>query len=110
MRPHVFVYGNADEARDPAETEEFGVAIRQIELASGPEVHQHLRTPAKELPPDAKELARTASACGVAEVTVDEAAAFEDGSGGRGFGIDREVRQKPALGVWKGPGDQVKGR
>jgi hypothetical protein len=62
------------------------------------------------LPPEAEEFAGTSSAGGVAVVIVDEVGAFEDRGGGRGFDIDREIRQEAAFGVRKGAGDEVECR
>jgi hypothetical protein len=41
---------------------------------------------------------------------VDERGVFEDGRGGRGFGVDGKVGEEAALGVGEGAGDEVKGR
>ena len=107
---HVFGDGNADEARDSAETEEVCVAAGGFDSASRPHVDEDLGTPAEELPPEGEELARAAGAGRVAEVAVDEIGVFEDGGGWRGFGVDGKVGQQAALGVGKGAGDEVEGR
>ncbi len=41
---------------------------------------------------------------------MDEVGVFEDGCGGRSFGVDGKVGEEAALGVGKGAGDEVEGR
>jgi hypothetical protein len=107
---HVLGQGNTDETGDSAEAKESGVATGGLNPAGGSHVDEYLGTPAEELPPQAEEFAWTSGSGGVAEVAVDEVGVFEDRGCGRGFDVDREVRQETALRVWKGAGDEVKGR
>ena len=107
---HILGHGNADETGEPAEVKESGVATGGLDSASGSHVDEHLGTPAEELPPEAEEFAWPPSSGGIAEVAVDEVGVFENRGSRRGFDVDREVRQETAFRVWKGAGDQVKGR
>ena len=107
---HVLGQGNADEMGDSAEAKESGVATGGVDSASGAHVDEDLGTPAEEVPPEAEEFAWAPCAGGVTEVAVDEVGVFEDRGCGRGFDVDREVRQQATFGVRKRAGDQVEGR
>ena len=107
---HVFGDGDADESRDPAETEESLVAASGLDATSRTEVDKYLGSPADELPPESEELSRAAGSDRITEIALDEICVFEDGGGGRGFGVDGKVGEEAALGVGKGLGDEVEGR
>ncbi len=89
--------------------EEEGVAAGGGEATGGGEVDQHLGAPLADRDGEGEEIAGAAGADGIAEIAVDEVGVAEDGLGGGGLGVDREVGEEAALGGGEGAGDEVKG-